>query len=495
MLRHLPIRRKLMVVILLTTCATLLLVHLIFFYREYLTFRRTTLQQMAVVGEILAANSTAALAFENETDAAEILSALKTAPYIEVAALYRNDGQPLARFPARVRDGRLPVAVGEDGFRYEGLALVGFAPVVQGGSRLGTLYLRGDTQYLQQDWMLNTAEIGFAVILAALIVAYAISKALQSWISRPIIALSEAAKAVSERRDLTVRAPGEGEDEVGRLSAAFNRMLVEMQAQDEEIRADIARRAQVEAEIQQLNADLERRVTERTAQLKTANDELESFSYSVSHDLRSPLRAVDGYSMALLEDCGPQVGEEGRRYIGVIRHEARRMATLIDDLLAFSRLSRQSMRSQSVDMQELVAGSLAELAQQGSHRAETKVGDLPACHGDAALLKQVWLNLLSNALKYSGKQAHPVVEVGAEELSGELVFFVRDNGTGFDMKYAGKLFGVFQRLHRADEYEGTGVGLAIVHRIVQRHGGRIWAESAPGHGATFFFTVAPPSTP
>ncbi len=258
------------------------------------------------------------------------------------------------------------------------------------------------------------------------------------------------------------------------------------------IRADITEQKRAEEMVHALNADLERRVAERTTQLESANRELEAFSYSISHDLRAPLRAVDGFSLAVLEDYSAQLPPEGHRYLQVIRQGAQQMGALIDDLLAFSRLSRQEVRRRRVDTNKLVAAVLEELGAPWRNRqVEVHVADLPDCDGDVALLKQVWVNLLSNALKYTGRREVARIEIGSQTEHGAVTFFVRDNGTGFDMRYVGKLFGVFQRLHRAEEYEGTGVGLAIVQRIVHRHGGHVWAQGEPDRGAAFFFTLPP----
>lgn len=254
--------------------------------------------------------------------------------------------------------------------------------------------------------------------------------------------------------------------------------------------SDVTARRAAEDKVARLNAELEQRVAERTAQLESAVRELEAFSYSVSHDLRAPLRALDGFSQALVEDHGAALPEEGRRYLGIIRDTAQRMGRLIDDLLDFSRLNRAALKRRTVDSAALVRHAYEGLAHQRNGRhVELRLGELPECEADPALLHQVWINLLSNALKYSRDREQALIEVGCEMRDGVPEYFVRDNGVGFDMRYAHKLFGVFERLHRADQFEGTGVGLAIVQRIVQRHGGRVRAQGEPERGASFHFTL------
>ncbi|MBN8420294.1 MAG: PAS domain S-box protein [Verrucomicrobia bacterium] len=253
------------------------------------------------------------------------------------------------------------------------------------------------------------------------------------------------------------------------------------------------RDAELSARMEQMEAEVftsSQKVQAVNLQLEAANKELESFSYSVSHDLRAPLRAMDGFSRAVLEDYGKQLPPDGLRYLQVIRTSAQRMGHLIDDLLSFSRLSRAALSKRTVDVRRLVQDALEELqTMREGRQIDLRIGDLPPCEGDPTLLKQVWINLLSNALKYTQKRECAVVEIGCNPDRGRNVYHVRDNGTGFDMRYAHKLFGVFQRLHRAEDYDGTGVGLAIVQRVINRHGGRVWAEASVDQGATFYFTL------
>lgn len=248
------------------------------------------------------------------------------------------------------------------------------------------------------------------------------------------------------------------------------------------IRADITQRKKAEEEILVLNEELEKRVKERT-------EEMESFSYSVSHDLRAPLRAVNGYARILEEDYNDMFDAEGKRLLGEVQQNAKKMGILIDDLLAFSRLGRKEIEKSVINMSRLAELAIQEINQTNQHHARIKLAPLHPVEADHALMQHVLINLISNAVKYSGKKENPVIEISSKQEPGKITYAVCDNGVGFDMQYAHKLFGVFQRLHSADEFPGTGVGLAMVKRIINKHRGTIWAESTINKGTTFYFTL------
>jgi PAS domain S-box-containing protein len=307
--------------------------------------------------------------------------------------------------------------------------------------------------------------------------------------SARLFSLDGVPHVISVTRDISARKQA---DEQAR------HLLAEVEASRGVLLSVLEDQKRAELEVRRLNVELEQRVRDRTAELSAANSELEAFSYSVSHDLRAPLRAINGYAHILTEDHATALDAEGHRVLGVVRAEALRMGRLIDDLLEFSRLGRQSLRKTPTDVTALVREVQTELLGRAPDRAvDFRVDSLPAVSADPALLRQVWLNLLGNALKYTRLRTPAEITVAGSIEGPEAVYSVKDNGTGFDMRYADRLFGIFQRLHRAEEFEGTGLGLALVQRVVHRHGGRVWAEAELDRGATFHFALplAPEHTP
>jgi light-regulated signal transduction histidine kinase (bacteriophytochrome) len=299
---------------------------------------------------------------------------------------------------------------------------------------------------------------------------------LQRAISKPILTLSETAKAIAVHHDYSVRAKKLGQDELGLLTDAFNQMLKQIQEQN--------------SEIVSFSQNLEQKVKDRTIELEVANKELEAFSYSISHDLRAPLRAIHGYVNILSEEYANVLDDEARRLMSIIMGNAKKMGQLIDDLLAFSKLGKKELVKANVSMKDIVTSLWEELSKgEGDRKIELVLNNLPEVFADSNTIHQVWANLISNALKYTRNKERAIVEIGSEEKEQEIIYYVKDNGAGFDMAYYNKLFGVFQRLHSYKEFEGTGVGLAIVQRIIFRHGGRVWAQGKVDEGATLYFSL------
>lgn len=308
--------------------------------------------------------------------------------------------------------------------------------------------------------------LGLVILIIGIMAAWVMSRA----ITRPLNDLINIATAIAQG-NYSQKVPVErlNNDEIGKLAGVFNLMVAQVSASHHE---------------------LESRVEERTHQLASANRELEAFSYSVSHDLRAPLRAISGYSIMLREDYESELDSEGRRIVKNIISNAKMMGQLIDDLLAFSRLGKKELTETTIDMQKLAGKAVEELLSHeppGKYQIVTR--NLPPARGDEMMMKQVLLNLLGNAIKYSSKKALPEIEIGAVDEDRRIVYYVRDNGAGFNMAYRGKLFGVFQRLHSAEDFEGSGVGLALVKRIIEKHNGEVWAEGIEGGGATFYFSL------
>lgn len=600
-LRNLPIKRKLTLALTFTSGVTLLLACGAFLAVELALFRREMTDSLVTRTRILAANTTGALAFRAPSDAEDVLDALRTDPRITAAVLIDRDGKLFATYPGDLAATAFPEAYGPGRHRFTQTHLHVAEPVMQGDSYLGMLHVQSDLSALRERLGLYGWIIA-SVIVGTLATVLTLASRLQRRLSRPILALAETARAVTERRDFSVRATAQGRDEIGQLTSAFNAMLTEIHQhasalEESEARfrnmadsipqlawlADAAGRIswlnkrwfeytglaadagdggwevaiepqerggaaerwnraitsreplemelrlrgadgryrmflvraiplkdaagrivqwlgtgtdidalkQGEKRVRQFNAELEQRVRDRTVQLEAVNRELESFSYSVSHDLRAPLRHILGFVDLLKSSAGAALSAESTRFLQVITDSARQMAQLIDDLLVFSRMGRADLRFEPVDLTALLDEAIAGLDHETAGRNIIWRRDpLPTVQGDRTMLRQVLVNLVANAIKYTRPRDPAEIEIGAERTSeGGTVVHVRDNGVGFDMNYAGKLFGVFQRLHSDEIFEGTGIGLANVRRIITRHGGRTWAESRPDHGATFFFSL------
>jgi signal transduction histidine kinase len=329
-----------------------------------------------------------------------------------------------------------------------------------------------------------TLQIGTAVLM-------------RRFLSRPMKGLIEGLDTIAEGQDYRGLAPLPQADlneiiqRVNRMAQQIGDRVEALRESEDSLRAETAERKLIEQELIRYQEHLQELVADRTAELVAMNKELESFSYSISHDLRAPLRHIDGYSYMLAEDFGESIPPEALEYIQQIRNSIHRMSELIEGLLMLSHLNQQAVNLCTVEPRILVEQALEDLsAEQAGRQIEIRIGELPTCQADSVLLGEVFANLIENAIKYTCQRERAIIEIGSLCQDGKIVYTVRDNGVGFDMKYAHKLFGIFQRLHAGREFSGTGIGLALAQRIIQRHGGSIWAESEVNVGSTFYFTVS-----
>lgn len=477
--RRYSISRRLMLMNMLVSGGALLFACITLLAYDRVSLRETLVNHLSIQAQMIASNSISALVFNDSKAAESTLAALKASPNIESAAIYTTKGKEFAKY-ARSHPLAVPPPVIPGGdieaFSFTGTGLTLARRIVFEDKALGVVSIQSDLRELDQRQKRYAAIVG-VVLAVSLFAALLISGRLKHFLSGPIVQLADVAHVVAREKNYAVRVPSDRQsEELAILIDSFNEMLEQIQERD--------------AALQKARDQLEQRVQERTAQLAAANKELEAFSYSVSHDLRAPLRHIDGFSMILTQKYGPALDSAAQQYLTRIREGAKRMGQLVDDLLNMARIGRQELVMKPSSLNLLVRSTVADLKSECEGRQiDWQIGDLPDMQCDPSLMKVVFTNLLSNAVKYTRRTERAVIEVGTLSKDGSEIIFVRDNGAGFEQEYAHKLFDVFQRLHRAEEFEGTGVGLATVRRIVQKHGGSIWAEGKVNQGATFLFTV------
>jgi signal transduction histidine kinase len=496
-LRDVPIRRKLVIVIMLATTLGLVTATTALMAWDILRFRADLREDLTALALITADNSTAALQFKVPRDAEEVLSSLDAKPYITGAAVYDANGALFASFAAPAAEG-LPRTAPPDGFRSNPGGVEVAHPIVLDQQRIGTVYLRGSFAGLY-DRVRNRAMTTGLILLAAGLLSLLLSARLQRLIADPVLQLAETARMVTARGDYSLRAPAAGSDEVGLLVSAFNDMLSQIERRDAElIAAKNTLEERVRERTSQLQQELgerqrtEAELAERNEALELTNRELDDFAYIASHDLKEPLRGIHNYSRFLLEDYGSRLDDDGRDKLETLGRLSRRMETLIDSLLHYSRLGRADVIRDTVDVQAVVDDVLDRLAisLRERHVAVRIPERLPIVQADRVRLGELYLNLVTNAMKYNDKP-DPWIEFGVRDgRSAGPVLYVRDNGIGIPERHHDTVFRIFKRLHGRDQYGGgTGAGLTIVRKIVERHHGRVWIESAPGGGTTVLFTL------
>src|SRR5258708_4319750 len=478
------ISRKLRWMNVLVSGIALLLACVAFAAYDWVSFRASLVRTLSTQAQIMGSNSISALVFNDAKSAENSLSALRASPNVLSAGIYSSDGPAFASYwRDRGNQGlNLPpiqITQTED-YWFKNQQIVLVRPIVFQGKTTGAVYIRSDLEEINAR-LKRYVAIAALVLVLCMLAALLASSVLRRSIAEPIVNLADIARVVSRDKQYSLRAtPTGSRNELGILVEAFNEMLAQIQERD--------------AALQHAHDELEARVALRTTQLETANQELSAFSYSVSHDLRAPVRQISGFAAVLSADHGAALTPDAQECVQFIQDGALQMGRLIDDLLNLARLGRQELAKRMTPLDSLIEAALDELRPEYSERIiEWHIGSLPSVECDRGLMKQVFVNLLSNAIKYTGQRECAVIEVNQTTVNGRVVILFRDNGAGFEQKYAHKLFGVFERLHTADQFQGTGVGLATVHRIMEKHGGRIWPEAELDHAASFFLRFVNPT--
>jgi signal transduction histidine kinase len=454
------------------------------------TRRHGAVEDLKGLAGITARNCGAALDFGIREDAEKTLAALGIRPSIVLAQILDANGTLFAEYraPGFMEKGLISIPEGEL-FAFGGGYLRVYTPILAEQRRLGTLLIK-DNQSTLRKGVTRDFQILGGVMAVALVIALILSNRLAKYLSMPILALSDAARAVSARRDYSLRVPAARDDEIGVLARSFNDMLAAIHQRDAALQVEIEERRRVEREVRRHRDHLEEQVALRTVELKRSNTELEEFAYVASHDLQEPLRKVRSFTELFAQKFGSQVDEEGHRYIGYIVNGAERMQGLIQDLLTYSRVGRSELDLGMVDIGLLFDDVTLQIEDVVKGAQATITRDaLPTLPVNARQIGMLFQNLLTNAIKFRRADS-PRIHVAAQQQQDQMwLFSVSDNGIGIRPEHFERVFQIFQRLHARSEYPGTGIGLAICKRVVERHGGRIWLESVPDKGTTFFFTL------
>jgi signal transduction histidine kinase len=480
--KDLPIRTKLISFIMMSALLSVFILSSVFVFQRYHSFKLQITDEFSAITHIIADRSNAAILFEDVSALNETLSSLALHPQVILACTYNMENTLLAQYAKPSEDGfsscpNKPRIV-EDHFSEAYFHIS--EPINVNGDIGGYLYIQASTSKLVNE-VITTALSALSLSTLIIFLAFGFARYIQRFISNPLIELQKATRNISLERRVMSEVTKRNDDEIGALVDSFNQMIKTIDKQNQIILAN--------------TDNLEQEVTERTKELALANRELEAFSYSVSHDLKAPLRTIEGFSLALEEDYGDQLDDTALHYLSRVRAGSDKMSQLISNLLQLSRVTRLELNKRPVDLSSLANKILLDLKSDESHRdVQIHIQKHLQATGDPVLTEILLDNLISNAWKYSHKVPLAIIEIGSNTHLGNTVFYIKDNGVGFNMKYANQLFKPFNRLHSAEEFDGTGIGLATVSRIVERHHGKIWVNSEQNIGTTFYFTLFPQSS-
>ncbi len=469
--------------IVLSSAAALLLTSVSFVCYEIISFKRSLVRNTSTLAQIIADNSAAAVAFQRDDEATQMLAALRADPYILEAVIYDQHNKPFARYQIPKITPALPSSPAfTSGYRFDDGSLIYSEPVTQKKEVLGTLVLRCSLVALYRRLGLYTGIV-VTVMAGSLLIAYFISRSMQRRIADPILALADTAKTVSTRNDYTLRAQKLSSDEVGQLTESFNQMLQQIQQNREQLRS-------AHAQIQEHARDLEKTVADRTAKLQDTIGELEAFSYSVSHDMRAPLRAMSRYAEVLLIDAGKKLDGCEQQYLERIVTNAKRLDALIQDALTYSRVCQIELELKPVDLAPLINSIIEQYPALHPDKADI-ICKTPLLHVLAhdASLTQCLSNLLANAVKFVEPGTRPHSTIWTESIDSQVRIYVRDNGIGIAAENQQRIFGMFARINSDKLFEGTGIGLAIVRKAAERMGGAVGIKSQLGQGSTFWIQL------